>query len=193
MPLNVPNLLTLARIIAIPVFVIAYFFWPGRSNEVVVSIFILAAITDWLDGFLARKMGETSPFGAFLDPVADKLMVCTALVLLVADESIASEVISYKLFTVAVVIIISREVTVTALREWMAEVGQRASLATTYLSKGKTFLQMTAIIFLLYQQPFDEFPTLVAGELLLYLAAAITIWTMILYLRAAWPVLALKD
>ncbi len=159
----------------------------------VVGIFILAAITDWLDGYLARKLEETSRFGAFLDPVADKLMVCTALMLLVADNSIAAQVFSYKLFTLAVIIIVSREVTVTALREWMAEVGQRASLATTYLSKGKTFLQMVAIILLLYQQPVNEFPTLIAGELLLYLAAAITIWTMVLYMRAAWPVLVSKD
>ena len=193
MPLTIPNILTVARIIAIPVFIIAYFLSPDQKNTVAVAIFVLAALTDWLDGFLARKLKEVSPFGAFLDPVADKLIVCTALVLLVSDDNVSSQVLFQNIFTISVIIIVGREVSVVALREWMAEMGQRANIATSYLSKGKTFLQMLAIVLLLYGQSINEFPTLVAGELLLYIAAALTIWTMYLYLRNAWPILTSKE
>ena len=193
MPLTIPNILTVARIIAIPVFIIAYFLSPDQKNTVAVAIFVLAALTDWLDGFLARKLKEVSPFGAFLDPVADKLIVCTALVLLVSDDNVSSQVLFQNIFTISVIIIVGREVSVVALREWMAEKGQRASIATSYLSKSKTFLQMLAIVLLLYGQSINEFPTLVVGELLLYIAAALTIWTMFLYLRNAWPILASKE
>ena len=193
MPLTIPNILTVARIIAIPVFIIAYFLSPDQKNTVAVAIFVLAALTDWLDGFLARKLKEVSPFGAFLDPVADKLIVCTALVLLVSDDNVSSQVLFQSIFTISVIIIVGREVSVVALREWMAEKGQRASIATSYLSKSKTFLQMLAIVLLLYGQSINEFPTLVVGELLLYIAAALTIWTMVLYLRNAWPILTSKE
>ena len=193
MPLTIPNILTVARIIAIPVFIIAYFLSPDQKNTVAVAIFVLAALTDWLDGFLARKLKEVSPFGAFLDPVADKLIVCTALVLLVSDDNVSDQVLFQSIFTISVIIIIGREVSVVALREWMAEKGQRASIATSYLSKSKTFLQMLAIVLLLYGQSINEFPTLVAGELLLYIAAALTIWTMLLYIRNAWPILTFKE
>ena len=193
MPLTIPNILTVARIIAIPVFVIAYFLSPDQKNTVAVAVFVLAALTDWLDGFLARKLKEVSPFGAFLDPVADKLIVCTALVLLVSDDNVSDQVLFQSIFTISVIIIIGREVSVVALREWMAEKGQRASIATSYLSKSKTFLQMLAIVLLLYGQSIREFPTLVAGELLLYIAAALTIWTMFLYIRNAWPILTSKE
>ena len=189
MPLNIPNFLTLARIVAIPIFVVIYLLFPDDEYYLAVTIFVLAAVTDWLDGYLARKLKETSPFGAFLDPVADKLMVCTALVLVVADKTITSHVLSEFFFTVSVIVIVSREVSVVALREWMAEVGQRASVATSYLSKAKTFMQMVAIALLLYKGPIYDISTLILGELLLYIAAALTIWTMVLYLRAAWPVL----
>ena len=193
MPLTIPNILTVARIIAIPVFIIAYFLSPDQKNTVAVAIFVLAALTDWLDGYLARKLKEVSPFGAFLDPVADKLIVCTALVLLVSDNNVSDQVLFQSIFTISVIIIVGREVSVVALREWMAEKGQRASIATSYLSKSKTFLQMLAIILLLYGQSINEFPTLVVGELLLYIAAALTIWTMFLYLRNAWPILTSKE
>ena len=193
MPLTIPNILTVARIIAIPVFIIAYFLSPDQKNTVAVAIFVLAALTDWLDGFLARKLKEVSPFGAFLDPVADKLIVCTALVLLVSDDNVSNQVLFQSIFTISVIIIVGREVSVVALREWMAEKGQRASIATSYLSKSKTFLQMLAIVLLLYGQSINEFPTLVVGELLLYIAAALTIWTMFLYLRNAWPILTSKE
>ncbi len=193
MPLTIPNILTVARIIAIPVFIIAYFLSPDQKNTVAVAIFVLAALTDWLDGYLARKLKEVSPFGAFLDPVADKLIVCTALVLLVSDNNVSDQVLFQSIFTISVIIIVGREVSVVALREWMAEKGQRASIATSYLSKSKTFLQMLAIVLLLYGQSINEFPTLVVGELLLYIAAALTIWTMFLYLRNAWPILTSKE
>ena len=123
MPLTIPNILTVARIIAIPVFVIAYFLSPDQKNTVAVAVFVLAALTDWLDGFLARKLKEVSPFGAFLDPVADKLIVCTALVLLVSDDNVSDQVLFQSIFTISVIIIIGREVSVVALREWMAEKG----------------------------------------------------------------------
>ena len=190
MPLTIPNFLTLARIIAIPVFVAAYILSPEDSNRVATVIFVLAALTDWLDGFLARKLKEISPFGAFLDPVADKLMVCTALVLLVSDQLILNNVLFQNLFILSIVVIVGREVSVVALREWMAEIGERTSVATSFLSKGKTLLQMTAIVALLYEQPVSGVPILVVGELMLYAAAVLTIWTMFLYLKTAWPSLS---
>ena len=191
--LTVPNILTFARIVAIPVFVGAYFLSPDNSNDIAVIIFIVAALTDWLDGFLARKLKEMTTFGAFLDPVADKLMVCTALVLLVSDYALAENLLFKTVFVISILIIVGREVSVVALREWMAELGDRATVATSYLSKGKTAVQMIAIVLLLYGQPIGDFPTLIAGELLLYVAAALTIWTMCIYLRAALPRLTSSD
>lgn len=193
MILTLPNILTLARILAIPIFVGAYFLSSDGSNNVAVAIFIIAAVTDWLDGFLARKLKKTSTFGAFLDPVADKLMVCTALVLLASDHQLAESMMFKVVFLISILIIVGREVSVVALREWMAELGNRASVATSYLSKGKTMMQMIAIVLLLYGQPVGEFETLIAGELLLYVAAALTIWTMTIYLRAALPALMSTD
>ena len=193
MILTIPNILTFARIIAIPIFVGAYFISPDGSNRLAVIIFVVAALTDWLDGYLARKLKEMSTFGAFLDPVADKLMVCTALVLLVSDNVLAANLMFEKIFVISILIIVGREVSVVALREWMAELGSRASVATSYLSKGKTMMQMTAIALLLYGEPIGEFETLIAGELLLYVAAALTIWTMTIYLQAAVPVMKSSD
>lgn len=193
MILTLPNILTFTRILAIPIFVGAYFLSSDGSNNVAVVIFILAAVTDWLDGFLARILKKTSTFGAFLDPVADKLMVCTALVLLVSDHQLAEKMMFNVVFVISILIIVGREVSVVALREWMAELGNRASVATSYLSKGKTMMQMIAIVLLLYGQPVGEFETLIAGELLLYVAAALTIWTMTIYLRAAIPTLMSTD
>ncbi len=193
MILTLPNLLTFARILAIPIFVGAYFLSSDGSNNVAVVIFVIAAVTDWLDGFLARILKKTSTFGAFLDPVADKLMVCTALVLLVSDHQLAENMMFETVFVISILIIVGREVSVVALREWMAELGNRASVATSYLSKGKTMMQMIAIVLLLYGQPVGEFETLIAGELLLYVAAALTIWTMTIYLRAAIPTLMSTD
>ncbi len=193
MILTIPNILTFTRILAIPIFVGAYFLSSDGSNNVAVVIFVIAAVTDWLDGFLARILKKTSTFGAFLDPVADKLMVCTALVLLVSDHQLAENMMFKTVFVISILIIVGREVSVVALREWMAELGNRASVATSYLSKGKTMMQMIAIVLLLYGQPVGEFETLIAGELLLYVAAALTIWTMTIYLRAAIPTLMSTD
>ncbi len=191
--LTIPNILTFARIVAIPVFVVAYFLSPEGDRNVAVAIFVIAAVTDWLDGFLARKLKEMSSFGAFLDPIADKLMVCTALVLLVSDHRMAEDLIFGSVFVISILIIIGREVSVVALREWMAELGKRASVATSFLSKAKTAMQMIAITLLLYGQSIGDFPTLVAGELLLYVAAALTIWSMFLYLQAAMPTFTDSD
>ncbi len=187
MPLNIPNLLTFARIVAVPVFIVVYLLEFMRDYQITTLIFIFAAITDWLDGFLARRMGTVSPFGEFLDPVADKLMVCTALVLLVSDPSVQELVSSVAIFIVAVVIIVGRELSVAALREWMAEVGKRASVATTMLSKLKTVAQMLAIVLLLYGERIFNVPVFLVGEYLLYLAALLTLWTMLVFLRVAWP------
>ncbi len=186
MNLSIPNLLTLGRIFAIPIFVIAYFLAPESSKIIPVTIFSLAAVTDLLDGYLARKLEKVSSFGTFLDPVADKLMVCTALILLVSDNDITSSVLFQTCFIIAVLIVVGRELSVVALREWMAEMGKRTSVATSLLSKSKTVLQMLAIIALLYEHEVLGIPTLRIGELLLYMAAVLTIWTMIQYLKAAW-------
>ena len=189
MPLTIPNLLTLARIATIPIFVVVYLLQPNYG-WFATAIFLAAAITDWLDGYLARRMGVESAFGAFLDPVADKLIVCTALVLLVSNDYITSSVWSKPAFIIAVLIIVGREVSVAGLREWMAETGNRASIASNILAKIKTFTQMAAIVLLLYALPIADYPTLVIGEILLYIATAMTVWSMIVYLRIAWPALA---
>ena len=185
--LNIPNLLTLTRIFAMPVLILAYYAFPTDGHQVAAVIFALAAITDWLDGYLARRLQVVSAFGTLLDPIADKLMVCAALILLVADFHVTSKVYSETMFTLAVVVIVGREVSVAALREWMAEVGGKSSVAVTLLSKGKTALQMFAITFLLYEQVLYGYSMLIVGEVLLYIATLITIWTMIVYLRIAWP------
>ncbi len=184
--LTIPNLLTLARIVAIPLFVIAYFLASEESKIIPVTIFVLAALTDLLDGYLARKLNKVSQFGAFLDPVADKLMVCTALILLVSDSDISSHVQFQSFFVIAVVIVVGREISVVAVREWMAEMGDRTSVATSFLSKIKTVSQMVAIIALVYEHAIGGLSMLVVGEFLLYIAAVLTIWTMIQYLIVAW-------
>lgn len=184
---NTPNLLTLMRILLIPVFIVAYYLPYRWAPLLTMSLFILAALTDWLDGYLARRLNQSSPFGAFLDPVADKLMVASALVLLTSDARVHGLVLDYRLFALVVVIIVGREITVSALREWMAEVGERTRVAVSLLGKFKTIGQMVAIPFLLYREPILGLPVFRIGELLLYLAAGLTLWSMVIYLRAAWP------
>lgn len=177
---NIPTLLTWARIGLIPIFVVCFYLPVTWSNEATAIIFILAAFTDWLDGYLARVLKQSSKFGAFLDPVADKLIVAVALVLLVqANPS--------PWVAVAAAIIVGREIAVSSLREWMAEIGDRTSVAVSTMGKVKTAVQMISILMLLYQEPFKEFLVYEAGLVLLYVAAGLTIWSMILYLRAAWP------
>ncbi|MEA3275515.1 MAG: CDP-diacylglycerol--glycerol-3-phosphate 3-phosphatidyltransferase [Pseudomonadota bacterium] len=184
---NTPNLLTLLRIVLIPVFV-AFFYVPGSwARFACALVFAAAAVTDWLDGYLARRWEQTSPLGAFLDPVADKLMVAVALVLLVQADPRAT-------LALPAVVIIGREITVSALREWMAELGARSQVAVSLVGKFKTTAQMVAILFLILRDPVPGIPVYGFGMILLYVAAALTLWSMVLYLRAAWPSLtASKD
>ena len=184
---NAPNTLTMLRIVLIPLFVIAYY-WPRSwGRELATALFILAAITDWLDGYLARKLGQYSHFGAFLDPVADKLMIAAALVLLVSDPNVLAYVYDVRLFEVVVIVILGREIAVSALREWMAEVGKRSHIKVALIGKIKTTSQMVAIPFLLWRHKIGSIPVFQIGEVLLYIAAGLTLWSMIVYLRAAWP------
>lgn len=176
--MNLPNILTLSRIVMIPVFVVVFYLPVAWRYEVSAAIFALAAATDWLDGYLARKLDQSTPFGAFLDPVADKLMVAVALTVLVQEHHTL-------LLTLPATIIIGREIVISALREWMAEMGSRASVAVSYIGKIKTTAQMVAIIILLGSVP--DIGWAGAGIGLLYIAAGLTLWSMVLYLKAAWP------
>ena len=184
---NTPNLLTLLRIVLIPVFIVAYYLPQAWAPLLTTVLFILAALTDWLDGYLARRLNQSSAFGAFLDPVADKLMVLSALILLTSDPLIQSQVLDTRLFALVVLIIIGREITISALREWMAEIGNRSSVAVSYIGKFKTIGQMVAIPFMLYREPLWGVPVVTLGEILLYGAATLTLWSMVAYLQAAWP------
>jgi CDP-diacylglycerol--glycerol-3-phosphate 3-phosphatidyltransferase len=178
---NVPNSLTWFRILAIPLVVIA-FYTPSWGRPAAGLLFGLAGITDWLDGYLARRLNQTSTFGAFLDPVADKLIVSTALVLLVQSDP------EFVLAMVAA-IIIGREITVSALREWMSELGARAHVSVTFFGKWKTTLQVIGIGLMLYQRPLFGMATYGVGMALLFVAAGLTLWSMFDYLQAAWPII----
>lgn len=167
----------------IPILVLV-FYWPFENHQqVAAGIFAVAAITDWFDGYIARKLAQMTEFGAFLDPVADKLMVVVALVLLVEQHDTI-------LFTLAACVIIGREIVISALREWMAELGQRTSVAVSYIGKIKTFVQMVAIIALLALEPtvHPEWMGIIAYGMI-YAAAALTLWSMVIYLKAAWKVI----
>lgn len=183
---NVPNTLTFLRLVLIPLFVVAYYLPYEWANRLAASLFIVAALTDWLDGYLARRLEQHSAFGAFLDPVVDKLMVVAALIMLVADSEITQKVLDARLFTIVVVVIVGREIAVSALREWMAEHGKRSRVAVSFVGKFKTSAQMLAIPFLLWRDPIAGLPVLTIGEILLYVAAALTFSSMLLYLRIAW-------
>lgn len=182
--LNVPMSLTWARIALIPMVVGVFYlpdtwFPPHWQNVIACVLFAVAAITDAVDGWYARRFGQTTPLGAFLDPVADKLMVCAALVVLLALDRVDPFV---------ALVIVGREITVSALREWMAQVGASASVAVNWLGKLKTISQMVAIPVLLYWDPlFGVIPVAPIGTLLIYVAAALTVYSMIYYLRLAWP------
>lgn len=176
--MNIPNILTSIRILLIPVLVVVYYLpWEGRYVTCA-AIFGVAALTDWLDGYLARRLDQATPFGAFFDPVADKVMVSVALVMLV--ENFANP-----LMTIASVVIVSREIVISALREWMAEMGKRASVAVSYIGKIKTAMQMLAIFILLGNAPDTLWANV--GEFVLIIAALLTLWSMYVYLKAAWP------
>lgn len=187
MHLTVPTILTLLRIALVPVLVLLFYLPYHWSNLACVVIFILAAVTDIADGAIARSTGQTSRFGAFLDPVADKIMVSTALVLLVQRQETYQVV-----FAIAAAIIIGREITISALREWMSEIGESARVKVSGVGKLKTVFQMTAIGFLLYHESIGPIPVALIGELLLYTAAALTLWSMWTYLKSAWPAISDK-
>ena len=180
---NTPNLLTMLRIILIPVFVVVFYVESPWAPYAAALVFTTAALTDWLDGYLARRWGQTSPLGAFLDPVADKLMVAVALVLLVQADPRA-------LVALPAAVIIGREITVSALREWMAEIGARGKVAVSMTGKLKTTAQMISIVLMLLRK--STLPDWVydLGLWLLYLAATLTLWSMFLYVKAAWPSLS---
>jgi CDP-diacylglycerol--glycerol-3-phosphate 3-phosphatidyltransferase len=178
--------ITLLRIAMIPVFIIVFYLPFTWSNAAAAAIFALASFTDWLDGYMARRMQQTSEFGAFLDPVADKLMVAVVLVLLVqADPT--------PLLAIPAAIILGREIAVSALREWMAELGKRTNVAVSVVGKFKTFAQMLALILLLYHEPIAGLSTRLLGFVFLYVAAGLTLWSMTIYLYTAWPDLSAKS
>lgn len=186
MPFNIPILLTWLRVALIPL-VVGVFFLPDHwltlyeRGVAATVIFIVAAVTDWFDGYLARRWNETSAFGAFLDPVADKLMVAGALLLLVQLDR-TNAVIAF--------VIIGREIAISALREWMAQIGASKSVAVSSLGKFKTAAQMIAIPMLLYNEPiFGMMPTSLIGQILLDVATVLTLWSMFYYLRRAWPLI----
>jgi CDP-diacylglycerol--glycerol-3-phosphate 3-phosphatidyltransferase len=180
---NFPLFLTWLRILAIPLFVAVLYVpedWITERNANIISmwIFIAAAVTDWLDGYLARRWNQTTSFGAFLDPVADKLMVAAALIVL-TEKGIVNPF--------AALIIIGREITISALREWMAQIGRSKSVAVNILGKVKTVSQLVAIPFLLFNGVlFGLFHTVQVGRWLIWVAAIITLWSMVVYLKAAW-------
>lgn len=176
---NIPNLLTLLRVLLIPVFILLFYLPFEWSYLAASAVFAVASLTDWLDGYLARRWEQSTPFGAFLDPVADKLMVAVALVMLVEEHA------SFWL-TLPAVIIIGREIVVSALREWMAELGARAQVAVSNLGKWKTTAQMVALVILIANPP-QVSVFVVLGYLLLIVAAVLTLWSMAQYLLAAWP------
>jgi len=188
--LNLPNLLTLFRIALVPVLVIVYFLEIPHRETVLAGIFLLAAMTDWLDGFLARRLGAVSDLGAFLDPVADKLIVACALVLLASDPDMLERVIHPAVFSVAVCVIIGREIAISALREWMSELGSRGLVSVSLLGKLKTVFQMVSIVLLLYAEPVNGLPVFRIGEIVFYVTALLTLWSMWVYLQSALPILA---
>jgi CDP-diacylglycerol--glycerol-3-phosphate 3-phosphatidyltransferase/cardiolipin synthase len=180
MPWNVPNTLTLLRIGAIPLIVLLFYMPYPWADPAAGLLFAAAGITDSLDGYFARRLGQTSRLGAFLDPVADKLIVAVALVLLVSQDTRA-------LIVLTAVVIIGREITISALREWMAEIGERRKVAVSQLGKVKTVLQIVGLSMMLYHHRLAGVPIYSTGVMLIELAAAATLVSMVTYLRAAWP------
>lgn len=184
--LTIPTLLTWARIAAIPLIIGVYYLqWPmATKNLVATSLFVLFALTDWLDGYLARKLNQSSAFGAFLDPVADKFLICASLLVLLEQGRVGA---------VVALIIIGREIAISALREWMAHIGASRSVAVHMLGKLKTVAQMVAIPFLLYDGGlFGFIDTRLWGTALIWIATVLTVWSMVYYLRKAIPEIRAK-
>lgn len=189
MRLSLPNILTWGRILLIPLLIVVFYIPDGMlassgKNLTAALIFTLAAITDWLDGYLARRFNQTTRFGAFLDPVADKLMVTTALVILVWLDRVG-------IFVAA--IIIGRELAISALREWMAIIGESRGVAVSYIGKLKTGAQMIAIILLFLFEPIYFIPTYSLGTILVYIAVVLTVWSMFYYIKKATVILATNN
>ena len=189
MHLSLPNILTWGRILLIPLLIVVFYIPDGMlassgKNLTAALIFTLAAITDWLDGYLARRFNQTTRFGAFLDPVADKLMVTTALVILVWLDRVG-------IFVAA--IIIGRELAISALREWMAIIGESRGVAVSYIGKLKTGAQMIAIILLFLFEPIYVIPTYILGTILVYIAVVLTVWSMFYYIKKATVILATNN
>lgn len=188
MHINLPTWLTLFRVALLPVMVVVFYWqFPGH-NITAAIVFVLAAITDWLDGYLARRMNLTSAFGAFLDPVADKLMVAVTLFLLVESHRGGWPGV---VMAVTAAVIVGREISVSALREWMAEIGMRATVKVAFVGKLKTVMQMIALVVLIVQheKSAEALRLYHIGEALLVIAGVLTIWSGLHYLRAAWPIL----
>ena len=184
MPFNLPNLLTWLRILLIPLFVGIFYLSVPNQNLYATIIFTVAALTDWLDGWLARKLNQTSAFGEFLDPVADKLMVAAALIVLVE---------LLRVHALVALIIIGREIAISALREWMAKIGAARSVAVSFLGKVKTASQMLAIPLLLYHDAVGAFDPYQVGTWLIWIAAALTLISMFYYIRVALPLVWQRD
>ncbi|GHT92866.1 CDP-diacylglycerol--glycerol-3-phosphate 3-phosphatidyltransferase [Betaproteobacteria bacterium] len=191
MPFNLPMFLTWLRIVAIPLLVVFYYlpegWWsPAERDLFAALLFIAASVTDWADGYLARKLNQTSAFGAFLDPVADKLIVAAALIILVQLD---------RTNAIVATIIIGREITISALREWMAKIGAAKNVAVSMLGKIKTTAQMLALILLLYHAPLPVlgWNTALIGSILIWIAALLTLWSMGYYLYKAWPEIARRS
>ena len=179
MQLTLPTVLTLGRLVLVPILVLLFYLpfeWAGPAAAVV---FALGGFTDWLDGYLARRLNQTSSFGAFLDPVADKVMVAIVLVMLVQANP-------HLWMALPAMVIIGREIVISALREWMAEIGQRAQVAVSSLGKIKTVSQIAALLLMLFHDPIGTVPTFLVGVVLLYMAALLTLYSMVVYLRAGW-------
>ena len=189
MPFNIPILLTWLRIILIPLLIAIYYVpdsWVvdvGRDLAAML-VFVVASVTDWLDGYLARRWNETSAFGAFLDPVADKLVVAAALIMLVQLG---------RLDAIFAAIIIGREITISALREWMAQIGAHKSVAVSMVGKIKTAAQMVSIPMLLYHNPINGLDVQTVGTWLIYVASVLTLWSMGYYMRMAWPEIVKRE
>lgn len=186
MKITLPTAVTLFRIALIPLFVIVFYLPFSWANVAATSIFAIASLSDWVDGYLARSMQLESSFGAFLDPVADKLMVVVIIVLLVeAHPSIY--------MTLPSIVIVAREISISALREWMAQLGSSATVKVSFVGKAKTVSQMFALGFMIFSEPFMGLPTFEFGLVIYYIAATLTIASMVIYLRAAWPVISGRE
>ena len=183
MTITLPTAITLFRVALIPLFVVVFYLPFSWANIAATSIFFVASVSDWVDGYLARVMKQESSFGAFLDPVADKLMVVVIIILLVeAHPSIYVALPS--------VIIVAREISISALREWMAQLGSTTTLQVSFIGKAKTVAQMLALGFMIFSEPLMGLPIFQIGLVLYYWAAFLTILSMIIYLRSAWPVIS---